>query len=122
MVLPQQLVRRIIDPEILIDALALNIGIVSVKVDGRMLKILHCHAVATKSARAVAVLLLQPVQIIAVQNKRFQLVPLVFQTDLHPAVEDILRSVSIHNARHRALLELLINGEAVDSAGDPAGP
>lgn len=122
MVLPQQLVRRIIDPEILIDALALNIGIVSVKVDGRMLKILHCHAVAAKSARAVAVLLLQPVQIIAVQNKRFQLVPLVFQTDLHPAVEDILRSVSIHNARHRALLELLINGEAVDSAGDPAGP
>lgn len=50
--LVEQVIRTVVDSEVLIDALALDVGVVSVEVNHRMPKILYRDTVAAKRTRA----------------------------------------------------------------------
>ncbi len=118
--LAQQLVGAVVDAEVLMDALALNVGVVAVEIDHGMAKIPYRHAVAAECTGAVGVCGLKLFQIGLIQNKGLQFVPYPVQMDLHPAVEHILRCEGVHEPRHCALLQPLVDGEAVHAAGDAA--
>ena len=88
-VLTQKLVRGVIHSEILIDALALDIGIIHIKVYHRLFEILYCNTVSAEAAAAALELSLQFCQILFVQNKSFKLEPFSAAADLDPAVKNV---------------------------------
>ncbi len=51
----QQPVWTVVDAKVLIDALALDIGVVAVKIDHRMAKVVYRHAITTEGIDAVGV-------------------------------------------------------------------
>ena len=119
MMLFQQVIRAVIDPEILIDPLALNVSIISIEINHRIVKILYRNAISAKSAPAAGVYLLQPGKILLIQDKRLKLVPNTLQVNLHPAVKNIFRCIFVYDTSHCASLQFFIDREPMYPAGNP---
>ena len=117
----QQVVWTVVDSKIAGDAFALDIGVVAVEVNRRMLEVLDGNAVAAKWAGTFRVGCLQVSQIAFVEDEAFQIVPASVEQDLDPAVQDFLRCIAIDDAGHGALLQLFVDHKAVDPAGDATG-
>ena len=74
-VLQQEVIRAVINAEILGNTLALDIGVIAVEINHRMPEILDSHAIAAKCPPAVGIFLLQFFEIPFIQDKALQLVP-----------------------------------------------
>ena len=75
MMLLKQFIRSIIDSEIIIDAFALDIGVIAVPVYDRILKVTYGYSKAAEGPCAGGIDFSQLRQILTVQNKRLQLIP-----------------------------------------------
>ena len=65
---------------------------------------------------------LQAHQVSPVQDQPLQAVPDTVQVHFRPAVKHVPGGQSVHQPGHGALLQALVDGEAVDAAGNAAAP
>ena len=86
--LVEQIIRTVVDSEVLIDALALDVGVVSVEVNHRMPKTLYRDTVAAKRTRATPVCRLQSLKVRPIQYDGLQFVPYALKEHLNPAMQD----------------------------------
>ena len=111
----KQLVRAVVNSEISVNACALDISAVAVKVYCRVLKVAYGDAEAEERSGAVSMQLLQPFKISLIENNCLQFIPYAVKKHLRPAVKYVFWSKHIYQTRHGALLQALIDGKAVNA-------
>lgn len=113
-----ELVGAVKHAEVLVDAILLNEGVTAVPVDWWTLQVWRGRAVAAECAAVPGEAQLQRPQVGLVQDEAFQPGPAFTCPDLDPAVDDVARRQPVSQPGDRAALQLLVNGEAMEAAGN----
>ena len=117
----QQFIGTIINTKILIDSLALNISIVPIKLNNEISEILDCYSITAKCTFTFRISFLQLLSLVFIQNESFQFVPLIFEINFYPAMEDTFWSITVNKPGHRSFLQAFINRKTMYSAWNIAG-
>ena len=105
------------DTKVVGDAFLLDVGVLATPFDPGRRQVGRGGTVAAEAAR-LRKAALQAGQIGRVEDEALQRDPAAFEADLDPAVDDALRRQPVGEAGDRALLQGLVDREAVESARD----
>jgi hypothetical protein len=102
--------------KILVDALVLDEGMAEVPFNVRALELVGKDTEAAKGGLAIAIFSLQCIEIGLVQNHTFQIIPVLFDKNLDPTVQNVSRRQPIPHPGNGTLLQGFVNRKAVDAA------